>query len=74
MGKASTEDYQTATGLSMPVVVFLVFLILKLTDLIEWSWWWVTSPLWIVAGLIILTALISTAAVYVRYKRDKRRH
>ena len=28
-----------------PTVVFIVFLILKLTDVIDWSWWWVTSPL-----------------------------
>ncbi len=26
--------------------VFLVFLVLKLTHVIDWSWWWVTAPLW----------------------------
>jgi len=26
--------------------LFLVFLILQLTHVIEWSWWWVTAPLW----------------------------
>lgn len=73
MGKATKEDYQTAAGLSMPFIVFLVFLILKLTNLIGWSWWWVTSPLWIVAALIILTALISSAVIYIRYKMYKRK-
>src|SRR3990167_833724 len=34
-------------GVSLPLVLFVVFLVLKLTDLINWSWWWVTSPLWI---------------------------
>lgn len=71
MGKASKEDYQTAGGMSVPFIVFLVFLILKLTNLIGWSWWWVTSPLWIVAAIIILTALISSAVIYIRYKRYK---
>lgn len=28
-------------------ITFIVFLVLKLTDVIDWSWWWVTSPLWI---------------------------
>lgn len=28
-------------------LVFVVFLVLKLTGYIDWSWWWVTSPLWI---------------------------
>ena len=35
------------SGLSLPGVLFIIFLILKLTGNIDWSWWWVTSPLWI---------------------------
>lgn len=74
MGKATKEDYQTASGMSVPFIVFLVFLILKLTNLIGWSWWWVTSPLWIVAGFIILFAIISWMIIYIRYWRYKRKH
>lgn len=36
-------------GIAFPL--FLTFLILKLTEVIDWSWWWVTSPLWIGAAL-----------------------
>lgn len=32
----------------------LVFIVLKLTDKIDWSWWWVTSPIWIEALLAIV--------------------
>ena len=39
-------------------VLFIVFLILKLTNTIDWSWWWVTSPLWIPAGFLIVILLI----------------
>jgi hypothetical protein len=44
-------------------VVPLTFLVLKLTGVIGWSWWWVLSPLWIssilfVAGLFVMLALI----------------
>ena len=28
-------------------ILFIVFLVLKLTDVIDWSWWWVTAPLWL---------------------------
>jgi hypothetical protein len=28
-------------------MLFIVFLILKLTGTIDWSWWWVTCPLWL---------------------------
>lgn len=27
--------------------IFITFLVLKLTGQIDWSWWWITSPLWI---------------------------
>lgn len=39
-------------------VLFIVFLVLKLTHLIAWSWWWVTSPLWIGAVLTVLMVVI----------------
>ncbi len=33
--------------LTFPLVLFTVFLVLRLTETIDWSWWWVTAPLWI---------------------------
>ena len=32
--------------LGLTGVLFVVFLVLKLTHLIAWSWWWVFAPLW----------------------------
>jgi len=29
------------------VTAFILFVVLKLTGQIDWSWWWITSPLWI---------------------------
>lgn len=29
------------------LIIFGFFLTLKLIDAISWSWWWVTSPLWL---------------------------
>ena len=34
-------------GISLSTLVFLVFLVLKLTHVINWSWWLVTLPIWI---------------------------
>lgn len=48
----------TSSGMGIGMVLFIVFLILKLTGTIDWSWWWVTSPLWIplaLGGIIIGT-------------------
>ena len=37
-------------------LLFLVFLTLKLMEIITWSWVWVTAPLWI-APLVILVLI-----------------
>ena len=44
----------TGTGVSLGTILFIVFLVLKLTETIDWSWWWVTAPLWIPVAFIIL--------------------
>lgn len=49
---------QKNNGLSIAGVTQIVFLILKLTGLINWKWIWVFSPLWIDFCLIFLVAII----------------
>jgi len=39
-------------------LTFITFLVLKLTGVINWSWWWVTAPLWIGAAFLISFLLI----------------
>lgn len=40
-------------------IVFIIFLFQKLTGLVTWSWWWITSPLWLpLVGLLIVVAII----------------
>ena len=46
-------------GSDLAGTVFIVFLILKLAGVIDWSWWWVTSPLWITIALFIVVLLIA---------------
>jgi hypothetical protein len=46
-------------GFSFTTVLFIVFLVLKLTHTIDWSWWWVTSPLWIGWALVLLIIIIA---------------
>lgn len=58
---------KTSGGIGLPAILFIVFLILKLTDNIDWSWWWVTSPLWIpfavVFGVIAIFLFIFLIAI-----------
>lgn len=46
-------------GIGLGGAVFIVFLVLKLTGHIGWSWWWVTSPLWMPAGFVLGVLLLT---------------
>ncbi len=52
-------------GLSLPGVLFIIFLILKLTENIDWSWWWVTSPLWIPVCLFLGVFLLCVGVILI---------
>lgn len=54
-------------GVSFSSILFLVFLVLKLTNVIDWSWWWVTAPLW----LPIIIFLVFVSGLYVFYQMLK---
>jgi ABC-type antimicrobial peptide transport system permease subunit len=58
----------TSNGIGFGTVLFLVFLVLKLTDNIDWSWWWVISPLWIPIALIIAIGGIGALILISRHK------
>jgi hypothetical protein len=64
------ENQNKSTGASLSTVLFLIFLVLKLTGAINWSWWWVTSPLWIPFALIV--GVICVGIINGIYKHNKR--
>lgn len=45
-------------GVGFGGLLTTVFIVLKLTHVIDWSWWWVLSPLWIGVGLCIVILLV----------------
>jgi hypothetical protein len=58
---------QSSGGIGLFGMTFIVFLTLKLTGVIAWSWLWVTSPLWIGFGLfLLLFAVILALAILER--------
>ena len=40
-------------------IVGIVFIVLKLTGVIGWSWWWVTSPLWVGFALSVISIVLA---------------
>jgi len=43
------------SSLSLPTILLIIFLTLKISGAIAWSWAWVLSPLWV--PLVLFTAL-----------------
>lgn len=41
------NNVNAGIGMGFTSLLTIVFIVLKLTNYIDWSWWWVTSPLWI---------------------------
>jgi len=58
-------------GIGFCGALTLIFITLKLTNLIDWSWVWVLAPLWIslslaliIAAIVIVVALIHNKAKF----------
>lgn len=56
------------SGIALVVGLTLVFLVLKLTGIISWSWWAVTSPLLVYAAILVITFIVTMCVVF--YQRN----
>ena len=45
-------------GIGFAEVLTIVFIVLKLIGVIEWSWLWVLSPLWITVIMVVVLVSI----------------
>ena len=41
------------SGTSLPTLLTVLFIALKLCGIIDWSWWWVLSPIPITLGVLL---------------------
>jgi len=66
-------------GIGFVGVLTIVFIVLRLTEVIDWAWWWVLAPIWISAavalGLIVLVGgiLLLVAVISGRRKNQRRK-
>ena len=56
-------------GLGIVSVLTIIFIVLKLLGVIQWSWIWVLSPIWISA--VIVVAVLSVILIGGRIKKGK---
>ena len=63
--------WNAAQGVLFPIVL-VTAIALKLTGVVDWSWWWVLSPLWISGLLLALVVLVVGALLIASRLRVRR--
>jgi hypothetical protein len=57
----SNNKSNSSNGLGLGMILFLIFMTLKLTGHITWSWWYVTLPLW--GPILLVFAIFAIAGI-----------
>lgn len=65
----SAKSSSSSGGVGFMGVLTILFIALKLTHYIDWSWWWVLSPIW---GTVLVVLLVILVAAFVAVKREDR--
>jgi len=68
------NNNSTTDGVSIVGLLGLIFIVLKLCKVIDWSWWWVTAPFWIPLAIIVIIFTLGgivAGLVYI-FSRNKR--
>jgi hypothetical protein len=68
---ANSSSSSSSGGIGFFGLLTVLFVGLKLTGFIDWSWWWVFSPLWIAA--IILIVIVGGALGLITWAEAPRR-
>jgi len=67
MGNTSSSS----GGIGVLGLLGVVFVVLKLCAVINWSWWYVTMPFWVGFAIIISIILIGVIGVFCAWLVDK---
>ncbi len=54
----SSNNNSTSSGIGFCGLLTIAFIVLKLTNCIAWSWWWVLAPSWVPLGLVLVVLAI----------------
>ena len=60
-----SDRSSSSGGIGFTGLLTIVFIVLKLTNNIDWSWVWVLSPIWIMAGIILLFVVGGLIWIYL---------
>lgn len=62
---SNNKKNNRAEGVGFLGLLALIFITLKLAGFIDWSWWWVLSPLWIPTSIALLIFVVMLIGVVI---------
>jgi len=63
-----SDRSSSSGGIGFVGLLTIVFIVLKLCDVINWTWWWVLAPIWITTAVcFILLACLLVGALVVHW-------
>lgn len=65
----SDNNNGLTSGSLLTTLLLVLFIGLKLCDKIQWSWWWVLSPIWTPLGLVLVIWVV--AVILIAWKGNK---
>lgn len=55
----SNSSSSSSSGIGFTGLLTILFIGIKLTGYITWSWWWVLSPIWIGVAVVLVIFIIA---------------
>jgi hypothetical protein len=76
---SNTTSTSSSGGIGFFGLLQVAFIVLKLCNVIHWSWWWVMAPTWGMAIFIFLALLFAgvcwmIASIITSQRRSGRRY
>lgn len=60
-----SDSSSSSSGIGITGLLTVMFVGLKLTDHIDWSWWWVLSPVWITFAFIAAVFAVCGLIIWI---------
>lgn len=63
--KKTVVSSSSSSGIGFTGLLTILFIALKLTGYIDWSWWWVLAPMWVGIVVVLIILLIILIAFFI---------